>query len=155
MKPIPSVKAESGAAFAKRRQSSYGDEEMKDGQEALDTRKTSPYKKDRASPWKGSPSKKQSGIEEDDRITSNGISASEAAFAKRLKEEQLDELMNKTQVRSAQLVIRDNDSVSMCFYSDAQRSNQISKSKLSDIPIHQSVLTFAVLTCPSGRINEA
>jgi len=35
--------------------------------------------------------------------------------------------MNKTQVRSAKMIVRDDNIVSMCFYSDLDRSTQISK----------------------------
>mmetsp|Transcript_34903 Transcript_34903/g.45953 ORF Transcript_34903/g.45953 Transcript_34903/m.45953 type:complete len:112 (-) Transcript_34903:707-1042(-) len=55
--------------------------------------------------------------------SSSVLSEQEKAFARRLQEQQHDELMNKTQVRSAQLVIRDHDSVAMCFYSDADKKN--------------------------------
>ena len=48
------------------------------------------------------------------------------AFVRRLKEQQDDDIMNKTQVRSASL-LRDNESIHLQFYSDYDRRNQISK----------------------------
>lgn len=36
-------------------------------------------------------------------------------------------MMTKTQVRAAQIVKKDNDSVAMVFFADPQRSKQISK----------------------------
>lgn len=46
------------------------------------------------------------------------------AFVRRLKEQQDDDIMNKTQVRSASL-LRDNESIHLQFYSDYDRRNQI------------------------------
>ena len=48
------------------------------------------------------------------------------AFIRRLKEQQDDDIMNKTQVRSASL-LKDHESVHLQFYSDYERRNQISK----------------------------
>lgn len=54
------------------------------------------------------------------------VSATELAFAKRLQEQQLDDMMNKTQVRAASLVLQEGDThATLCFYKDSSKNEKI------------------------------
>jgi len=117
VKLISAVNSESGPQQSRQKMPGLDDEELKDSHE--EARKVSPNKR---AVWnKGSPTKRN--VTPTKEEYSLGISAQEKAFAKRLREEKQDELMNKTQVRSAWLHTRDGGAVQMCFYSDRNRLN--------------------------------
>ncbi len=62
-----------------------------------------------------------------EQIDRESAEAVEKAFAKRLQETKNKELLTNTMVKSAQMVIKDNDSVQMYFYADSEKKNEISK----------------------------
>lgn len=62
-----------------------------------------------------------------EQIDRESAEAMEKAFAKRLQETKNKELLTNTMVKSAQMVIKDNDSVQMYFYADSEKKNEISK----------------------------